>query len=159
MRILTVSYRGFDGATHTGRLVVNAGWASALAGVFHRLYDARFPIERMVPVDAYGADDDTAVAADDTSAFNCRPPDGGSGWSQHAYGLAVDVNPLRNPSIHADGSVKLAVSRPWVNRAQQAPGMIRAGDAVVRAFASIGWGWGGSWSGTRDLQHFSASGH
>lgn len=159
LRVVTMTYWGFDGAVHTGRLVVNARWASALVGVFQRLFDARFPIERMVPVDAYGGDDDAAVAADDTSAFNCRPPDGGSGWSEHAYGLAVDVNPLRNPSIHADGSVKLAVSRPWVDRSRHLPGMIAPGDLVVRSFAAIGWGWGGYWSGARDLQHFSANGH
>lgn len=159
LRVLTLTYLGFDGAPHTGRLVVNESVAGGVVSAFHRLFDARFPIERMTPVDAYGGDDDAAVAADDTSAFNCRPPDGGSGWSEHAYGLAVDVNPLRNPYVHADGSVKLAVSRPWTNRGLQLPGMIHAGDVVVRAFASIGWGWGGGWSGARDYQHFSANGH
>ncbi|HZR15569.1 MAG TPA: M15 family metallopeptidase [Acidimicrobiia bacterium] len=159
LRIVALSYRGFDGGVHTGRLVVNATVTGAIVTVFHRLFDLGFPIERMVPVDAYGGNDDAVDAADDTSAFNCRPPDGGSGWSEHAYGLAVDVNPLRNPYVHADGSVKLAVSRPWTDRSLTLPGMIHAGDAVVRAFASIGWGWGGSWSGARDYQHFSANGH
>ncbi len=159
LRVLTVSYWGFDGAAHDGRLVVNARAVQPLTTVFGRLFSLRFPIERMVPVDAYGGNDDASVAADNTSAFNCRPPDGGSGWSQHAFGLAVDVNPLRNPYVHADGSVKLAVSRVWVDRSQAAPGMIHTGDAVVQAFASVGWGWGGNWSGARDYQHFSANGH
>ena len=159
LRVLTLSYWGFDRASHDGRLVVNSRAAQPLTTAFRRLFDLRFPIERMQPIDAYGGDDDASVAADNTSAFNCRPPDGGGGWSEHAYGLAVDVNPLRNPYVHADGTVKLAVSRPWVDRSQQAPGMLHAGDPVVGAFASIGWGWGGSWSGLRDYQHFSANGH
>jgi hypothetical protein len=159
LRVLTLSYWSFDRASHDGRLVVNSRAAQPLTTVFRRLFDLRFPIERMQPIDAYGGDDDASVAADNTSAFNCRPPDGGGGWSEHAYGLAVDVNPLRNPYVHADGTVKLAVSRPWVDRSQQAPGMLHAGDPVVGAFASIGWGWGGSWSGLRDYQHFSANGH
>jgi hypothetical protein len=138
---------------------VNARAVSPLTSVFRRLFTVRFPIERMVPIDAYRGDDDVSVTANNTSAFNCRAPDGGSGWSQHAYGLAVDVNPLRNPYVHADGSVKLAVSRPWVDRSRRAPGMIHAGDAVVQAFASVGWRWGGFWSGARDYQHFSANGH
>jgi hypothetical protein len=156
---LTVTYWGFDRAPHEGRLIVNAGAVPALTTVFQRLFAIPFPIERMQPIDAYGADDDASVAADNTSAFNCRPPDGGSGWSQHAFGLAVDVNPLRNPYVHGDGSVKLAVSRPWINRSQQAAGTIHTGDAVVQAFASVGWQWGGTWAGARDYQHFSANGH
>jgi hypothetical protein len=105
LRALTVRYWGLDGAVHDGRLVVAASVAIPVAGVFRRLFDSRFPVERMQPAAAYGGNDDALVAADDTSAFNCRPPDGGSGWSEHAYGLAVDVDPLRNPYVHADGSV------------------------------------------------------
>jgi hypothetical protein len=159
LRVLTVAYLGFDGASHDGRLVVNTRAVAPLTTVFGRLFAARFPIERMQPIDAFGGDDDASVAADNTSSFNCRPPDGGTGWSQHAFGLAIDVNPLRNPYVHADGSVKLAGSRPWVDRSQRAPGMVHAGDTVVQAFAAVGWGWGGSWAGAHDYQHFSANGH
>lgn len=92
LRMLTLSYWGFDNAVHSGRLVVNASAVSPLTTAFGKLFALRFPIDRMAPIDAYGGDDDASVAADNTSAFNCRPPDGGSGWSQHAYGLAPSTS-------------------------------------------------------------------
>src|SRR2546423_1297088 len=92
LRLLTLSYRGVDGHVHTGRLVANADAAPALVATFRRLFAAQFPIRRMEPVDAYAGSDFASIEADNTSAFNCRPVSGGSGWSQHAYGRAIDMN-------------------------------------------------------------------
>ena len=97
------------------------------------------------------------MAANNTSAFNCRPVAGTSRWSEHAYGRAIDVNPVQNPYV-AGRHVSPPAGRRYADRAGRAPGMIRAGDAVVRAFAAAGWGWGGAWRTARDYQHFSASG-
>jgi hypothetical protein len=72
LRLLTLSYVGFDDRAHTGRLVVNADVAGAVVSVFRRLYDARFPIRRMQSVDDYGGNDFRSIEADNTSAFNCR---------------------------------------------------------------------------------------
>jgi len=158
LRYLRLSSWGFDGALHTGEMVVNQSVASVVVRVFGKLFAARFPLRRMRLVDAYGGDDDRSMAADNTSAFNCRAVTGGTAWSQHAYGWAIDINPVQNPYVTRGGTVLPPAGAPYANRSLKAKGMIHPGDVVVRAFSSVGWGWGGSWSGTRDYQHFSATG-
>jgi hypothetical protein len=158
LRLVTLSYIGFDGRSHAGTLVVNRSATSAIVTVFHRLYDERFPIRRMVPVDAYGGSDFNSIEADNTSSFNCRSATGSTHWSQHAYGLAIDVNPIENPYMDA-GKSSHAASTPYLNRSRVRPGMAVAGGTLVEAFAAVGWGWGGSWSGSvQDTQHFSSNG-
>ena len=157
LRLIKVSYWGFDRRVHTGNLIVNRLWATRLIRVFHKLYDARFHFRGIRLIDAYGADDHRSMAADNTSAFNGRYVSGTHRWSMHAYGLAIDINPVENPWV--DGShVSPPNSRPFADRSRRATGMIHAGDAVVRAFRSIGWSWGGSWAGAKDYQHFSSNG-
>jgi hypothetical protein len=158
LRLVSLTYLGFDGRPHTGTLVVNRSAAGALVTVFRRLYAARFPIRRMVPVDAYGGDDFRSIEADNTSSFNCRNATGSSHWSEHAYGLAIDVNPIENPYLD-DGRSSHKASAPYLDRHRIRPGMAYPGGALVSAFAAVGWGWGGSWSGSiQDTQHFSANG-
>jgi D-alanyl-D-alanine carboxypeptidase len=158
LRLLTLTYRGFDGKAHTGRLVANRDAASALVGVFRRLYAAGFPIRRMEFVDRYGGDDYRSIEADNTSAFNCRPAMGSTSWSEHAYGRAIDVNPIENPYV-GRGSTSHPASRSYLDRSVHRPGTAYEGGVLVEAFRAAGWGWGGSWSGpVRDYQHFSASG-
>jgi len=118
----------------------------------------RYPIRRMVPVAAYHGSDFASIQADNTSAFNCRDATGSSSWSEHAYGLAVDLDPCQNPYVYADGYEAHKRCRKYVDRSLRDPGIVHPGDKVVRAFASVGWGWGGSWAGDRDYQHFSANG-
>lgn len=158
MRLLTVPYWGFDGASRTGELVVHRDVAAEVESVFRALYEARFPIERMELVDVYGGNDDASMTANNTSAFNCRPITGGGRWSQHSYGRAIDINPLQNPYVYRDGSVIDPAAAPYTDRSRQDPGMIHAGDVVVNAFAGIGWSWGGNFTSTKDYQHFSESG-
>ena len=129
-----------------------------MLSVLHRLYDDGFPIRGMVPVDAYGGSDFRSIEADNTSAFNCRFVDGTTRWSEHAYGRAIDVNPIENPYVTSSGATSHAASRPYLRRTPFRPGMAAEGHALVRAFAAIGFGWGGRWSGAKDYQHFSASG-
>jgi hypothetical protein len=157
LRLVTLTYWGFDHRAHTGRLIANADATTALVTALRRLYDIRFPIRRMVPVDAYGASDERAMEADDTSVFNGRFVAGTTSWSQHAYGRAIDLDPLENPEIK-DGKVFPTTAHRYVDRTLGLPGMIVAHDAVVRAFAAGGWGWGGSWHSPIDYQHFSATG-
>jgi len=158
LRLLTLGYRGFDGRSHTGRLVVNRSVAARTVAVFRRLYRAGFPIRRMRLIDVYGGSDFRSIEADNSSAFNCRRATGSSSWSNHAYGLAIDINPIENPYVTASGSVAHRASRPYLNRSRIRPGMAYPSGALVRAFRSAGWGWGGYWSGTKDYQHFSANG-
>ena len=157
LRVAALRYWGFDGAVHGGRLVVNADVAADVVRVFRALFSARFPIRRMVPVDVYGASDERSMRADNTSGFNCRPVADGSQWSQHAFGRAVDVDPLENPEVRG-GVVDPPTARPYADRTLRAPGMIHSGDAATRAFAAIGWGWGGNWRSLKDYQHFSLTG-
>ena len=157
LRLVTLTYWGFDHRAHTGRLIANADATTALVGVLRRLYDARFPIRRMVPVDAYGASDERAMEADDTSVFNGRFVAGTTSWSQHAFGRAIDLDPLENPEIK-DGKVFPTTARRYVDRTLGLPGMIVARGVVARAFAAAGWGWGGAWHSPIDYQHFSATG-
>jgi hypothetical protein len=165
LRLLTVSNWDFQGRVQTGHLVVNKSYAAPLAKVFWRLYELRFPIRHMRFGDAYGPAGVRPADGDVTYSFECRqavpsPCTGGTGtgsWSEHAYGRAIDVNPIENPYVGCGRSRERA-SRPYLNRSRLRRGMVTP--AVVQAFRSIGWGWGGSWSGnTKDYMHFSASGH
>jgi hypothetical protein len=157
LRLLRMDYLGFDDLVHRGRLIVHEAEARPIRRVFRTLFYARYPIRRMRLVDAYGGSDDRSMAADNTSAFNCRPVEGTSRWSEHAYGRAIDINPVENPFVSGT-HVSPPRGRAYADRARRAPGMIHAGDAVVRAFAAVGWCWGGNWNSPTDYQHFSASG-
>jgi len=154
-----MSYVGFDGAPHSGTMVVNATVVDQVVQVFSTLYAARFPIFEMVPQSAFGGDDNAAAAADDTSGFNCRDAvsSGPPHWSVHAYGEAIDVNDVQNPYV--DGTTVIpAAGAPYENRADVRPGMAEPGGTLVEAFAAVGWQWGGRWAATPDYQHFSATG-
>jgi len=163
LRLLTVSHVGFDGRMHHGQLVVNRRAARPLAGAFRTMYRNNFPIRHMRLRDFYGP---ARERPDDvTASFECRqavpsPCTGGTGtgtWSNHAYGLAVDINPRENPYVGC-GQSRDPTARSYRDRGRKRPGMI--GGRTVRAFAAGGWGWGGSWSGdTKDYMHFSHNGH
>jgi hypothetical protein len=157
LRAVDVRHFDNDGAVHTGRLIVAADLAEAMVDVLHDLYDARFPIAKMEPIDVYGGDDMKSIKANNTSAFNCRAVTGGSGWSEHAFGRAIDVNPFVNPYVKGS-TVLPPEASPHTDRSRNDPGMIHADDAVVRAFAARGWTWGGYWSSLKDYQHFSTTG-
>jgi hypothetical protein len=137
--------------------VVHRAHAAGMVRVFRTLYDARFPVQRMRTVEQYGSDDDRSMEANNTSAFNCRAVAGGSGWSEHAYGAALDINPVQNPYVRGS-TVEPEAGRAYLDRSRVRPGMAVAGDVVVRAFASVGWEWGGDFRTLKDYQHFSASG-
>jgi D-alanyl-D-alanine carboxypeptidase-like protein len=157
LRLLTLSYWGFDHAAHTGQLIVSAAAAMAVTRAFAMMFAARFPIRRMRPVDVFGGDDERSMRADNTSAFSCRIVPGTSVWSQHAYGLAVDINPLQNPEI-SNGLIDPPAAAPWADRSRSSAGMIKEGDAAWQAFRAVGWIWGGDWTSPKDYMHFSANG-
>ena len=165
LRVLTVTHWGFDSRTHTGQLIVNQDAAAPLVRVFRQLYALRFPIRHMRLVDAYGPSSSQPADGDLSGSFECRqavpsPCSGGTGtgsWSEHAYGEAVDLNTIENPYVGC-GRTRERSSLPYLNRSRLRPGMVTP--AVVAAFRSIGWGWGGNWTGsTKDYMHFSKSGH
>jgi hypothetical protein len=168
LRLLTARYYGFDRRTHWGRLVVNAQVAARLETVFAKLYAMRFPIHHMQFGDTYGSLKDLPKDGDFTASFECReasasPCSGAStnkttgSWSMHAYGEAIDLNPVENPYVGC-GMTRDKTALSFLNRSNVRRGMVTR--AVIAAFASIGWRWGGSWFGsTKDYMHFSANGH
>src|SRR5829696_7572817 len=132
LRLVTARYFRFDGDVRTGRLVVHRTAAAPIVRVLRRLYERRFPIRRMRLVDDYGGSDYRSIEADNTSAFNCRRATGQSRWSEHAYGRALDINPIENPYV-ANGRTAHAASRPYLDRSRRRRGMAYPGGALVRA--------------------------
>ena len=159
LQTVRLSYWGFDGRAHVGKLVVNRRVTRDVVTVFRRLHAARFPIRRMVPVSAYRGSDDASMAADNTSGFNCRAAVGSTtgAWSVHAYGLAIDVNPVENPYL-LGGRVLPPAGRRYLDRTRRRRGMAVERGVLVTAFAEVGWRWGGRWTGSPDYQHFSTTG-
>ncbi|MDT8915416.1 M15 family metallopeptidase [Amycolatopsis sp. PS_44_ISF1] len=152
-----VSFWGFDRHAHTGELLVARTGAQAVVQVFGRLFALRFPIEEMritAPAELAAA---PTGDGNDTSAFVCRPVRGQGNWSAHAYGLAVDLNPFCNPYTKGD-LVLPELASAYVDRGTVRPGMVLPGGDVVRAFAAVGWSWGGDWTSPTDRMHFSANG-
>jgi poly-gamma-glutamate synthesis protein (capsule biosynthesis protein) len=161
LRYLRMTYVGYDGRAHLGEMVVHEDYAVRVARVFARLYDAGWPIRRMRLVDDYLGNDESSMAANNTSGFNCRRVAGSRSWSAHAFGAAIDLNPVQNPDLSGP-SVKPGAGRRFaaVDRSLEGhppPGVIASDGPVVRAFARIGWTWGGTWSSGKDYQHFSAT--
>lgn len=152
--LLRLSHWGFDGRVHRGELVVQRRLASEVIDIFRELFAARFPIEKMRLIEDYRGSDDASMADDNTSAFNCRRSTSNRrAFSRHAWGAAIDINPLRNPYISGKRVLPPA-GRRWLDRSLPQPGMIVHGDAAWRAFTSRGWRWGGDFRHLKDFQHF-----
>ncbi|MEW2636109.1 M15 family metallopeptidase [Streptomyces sp. NPDC048389] len=158
LRLITMNHWGFDGRVHRGELIVHQDQVRPLLRVFEKVFDERFPIRRMRVMAEYGGDDAAAMAADNTSAFNCRRVTGDDRrLSRHSYGDAVDINPAENPYVDRTGKVHPPAAEDHLDRDRHTKGMIIPGDAVTAAMADAGWEWGGRWS-PPDYQHFSADG-
>jgi len=153
LRYLTVFHLGFHGCVHVGELIVHESIAEEVLQIFKELYQIRFPIEKMRLMSFYGYSDELAMIDNNSSAFNFRYVKNGKKLSQHAYGLAIDLNPLINPYIEGN-----LVSPPnglrYVDRVQRVQGMIKKNDPVYQIFKSYGWDWGGDWTHLKDYHHF-----
>ena len=165
LRLLTVTHRNFDGRPRTGQLVVNKRAAQPLERVFRKLYRLYFPIRHLSLEVSYGRPAERPAGPDISGAFECRRAAASpcsraattTSWSNHAYGLAIDLNPVENPYVGC-GQSRNPRTRPYRDRSRHRRGMVTR--HVVAAFASVGWGWGGSWTGdTKDYMHFSVNGH
>ena len=157
LRLLQLSFWGFDGLPHTGQLVVNQSVAADVVQVFRKLYAVRFPIEEMRLVTKADLDAPPTGDGNVTAAYACRPVRGSTEWSAHAYGLAIDVDPFDNPYKNGD-LVLPELASSYLDRSWRRPGMIFADGPVVAAFNDVGWTWGGTFHSVLDLQHFSANG-
>ncbi|HJU37080.1 MAG TPA: M15 family metallopeptidase [Gaiellaceae bacterium] len=163
LRVLSFRYYGFDRATHIGQVVVNAEVAHPLAKVFGQLYRMRFPIRDAAFASTYGPHPDqsgdvtASMECRDAAASPCSSSASTHHWSMHAYGEAIDLDPRENPYVGC-GMTRDRTALSYLKRSHHRRGMVTP--AVRRAFASIGWGWGGAWFGsTKDYMHFSINGH
>jgi hypothetical protein len=158
LRLIRLTYWGFDRKAHPGRIVVHRWYAEEIARVFRRAYEERFSIRSMRTIEAFGGSDRASMAADNTSGFNCRYRAGVCcRWSQHAYGRAIDLNPVENPYVWS-GGVSPPAGRAYLDRTKHRRGMVHKRDPVWWAFRTVGWEWGGQWRTEKDYQHFSANG-
>lgn len=154
LRQLTLSYWNFDHKPATGLLIVDEDVAEQVTQIFRDLFQHGFLIERMTPVEEYQGDDNASMAANNTSAFNCRDVTGQPGkFSNHSWGRAIDINPLTNPYVKGD-KVLPPGGRQYLDRTQAFPGSILANSFIVKRFAEAGWQWGGNWTSPKDYQHF-----
>lgn len=160
LRLLRVPYVDFKGRTRTGEMIVAADVAEDLLDIFAEIHAAGFPFQSIELVDKFRGDDGFSMAANNTSAFNCRVVAGSNRLSQHAFGKAIDINPVQNPYVQGkrtSPSAGVDYDEPKERKAG-VKGVILDDDAVVRAFRKRGWGWGGDWTSSKDYQHFSANG-
>ncbi|WP_428265909.1 M15 family metallopeptidase [Haliangium sp.] len=154
LALVRMNHWDFDHRVRRGELVVAAAVADELVRAFEMLFAARFPIARMVRIDAYGGDDEASMAANNCSAFNFRVIAGTDRLSHHALGLAVDINPVQNPWCRGD-EVQPPAGRAFIARDPARPGAIVRPGPVTDAFDAIGWHWGGDWDDTKDYHHFA----
>lgn len=156
LQLVTFSYWGFDGVSRDGNIVVNSEVSRAVLAVFDSLFDNRYPIESVIPIGDLPVDAEDRPDYNNTSGFHCRVVEGTNRWSDHAYGLAIDLNPLLNPFVGRDGEVWPTGGERYLDRGLAEPGMIDPAGGVVLAFESIGWEWGGNWQSIKDYHHFFA---
>lgn len=159
--LITVPYIGYHGKKELGQLIVAKSVGQGVKAIFDEIYaNGTFRIERMELIDKYGGDDDASMAANNTSAFNCRFVGGTTTLSAHASGIAIDINPIQNPFVTRSGTFPPAGENydSPAERSKNIIGIITAGDGVTSAFRRHGWKWGGNWSNRKDYQHFSLNG-
>lgn len=153
--LLRLVHWDMQGAEQIGEMVVAAEIGEDVARIFERLHAAHFPIERMERVATFGGCDNRSMAANNTSAFNFRVIAGTSRLSLHAFGAAIDINPVQNPYVGAAAQVFPPLAVEYVERTHLRPGMITRPGPVIDAFDAFGWNWGGDWNSPKDYQHFS----
>ena len=153
LALLRLGHYDFTGTVQRGELVVYRALADEVLGIFERLFRARFPIERMVPLGRLGRCDLRSMASNNTYGYGLRAIAGSRRLSWHSFGLAIDVNPRLNPVIEGD-SILPEDGLPYRDRSRERPGMIVPGSLVHRAFVEAGWEWGGSWTTLKDYHHF-----
>jgi len=154
LRQVKVRYHDFANRSQRGSLIVHAKVAREVEEIFETLYKYRYPIHSIAPIYRYKGSDFSSIEHDNTAAFNCRKATGSRHFSKHAYGLAIDINPIENPYVFRSGRSSHRASKPYLNRHNPHPALIGPKSKIIKLFASYGWRWGGSWKGAKDYQHF-----
>ena len=154
LRVLTIAFLDYNKSTQSGLLIVHKDVATEVLAIFEDLYRQEFQIARMTPIEEFGGSDNRSMAANNTSAFNCRDITGQAGkFSNHSWGRAIDINPLTNPYVKGV-TVLPPEGRRYLDRNKAGTGSILGGSLTVKRFQQSGWLWGGGWADRKDYQHF-----
>ena len=159
LRIVNIKHLGFDENIHFGDLIVHKDVAVEVSKIFEELFEIKYPIEKILPIEKYKADDFESIEDNNTSAFNCRKAEASNNYSKHSFGKAIDINPIQNPYIYKDGTSSHKKSKEFINRISkndtaQNKAMLLANSKAVLIFKKYGWKWGGDWKNIKDYQHF-----
>jgi len=159
LRYVEVAYRDFNGEIGIGEIIVHRSVAREVVNIFRELYNINYPIAKMELVSNYNGSDFASIEADNTSAFNCRFIGGTKRWSNHAYGRALDINPLENPYVNRRGTTSHKRSVRYIKRvhrdnSSRDRAMLLGNDRATKIFKKYGWKWGGDWNSIKDYQHF-----
>ncbi len=157
LRYLQITYVNFDGETALGEMVCNQAIAQDLLEIFESLYEAEYQIGSIHLVDDFDADDERSMEANNTSAFNFRYIAGTHKLSNHAQGLAVDINPLFNPYVNKKGEISPEGAQDYADRSAEFAHKITKEDLAYQLFCEHGFTWGGDWKSVKDYQHFEKS--
>lgn len=152
-----VLHYDFEGQIQEGELICNQAIAQDLVDIFYELYESQYPIEKIHLIDEYNADDEASMADNNTSCFNYRTVPGRTKLSNHAYGLAIDINPLYNPYVRTkDGKELISPDNavPYADRGADFSHKIDKNDLCYKVFMEYGFTWGGAWNSSKDYQHF-----
>ena len=157
LRLVHVLHYDFDGNIKQGEIICNKAISKDLEDIFSALFENKYPIEKIRPIDEYDADDECSMTANNTSCFNWRPIAGSKKLSAHSQGLAIDINPLYNPMVKTRNGKQIVAPRAgskYANRANSFPGKIDRNDLCYKLFITKGFSWGGNWKSSKDYQHF-----
>ena len=161
LRYIRILHWNFKGTSNMGELIVHADVARGVTEIFKELYAIGYPVRQMKLVSEFKGNDWQSIEADNTSALNCRPVTGNKKkWSNHAYGKAIDINPIENPYISRTGYISHKASAPYRKRVHKPSrgladkAMVLKEDKATQIFEKYGWAWGGDWSPVKDYQHF-----
>jgi len=160
LQYLRLAYKDFDGNHRMGEMIVHKSVSREVVSIFRELYAIDYPIYKMRLVSDYKGSDWQSIEADNTSALNCRKATSSNKWSKHAYGKAIDINPIENPYISATGRIAHKASLKYRYRVHRNPmnpadkALLLKADRATKIFKKYGWRWGGEWSRTKDYQHF-----
>lgn len=162
LRYVGLMYVDFDGKAQNGEMICNKSIAQDIVEIFSELYNSGYQIENIKLIDEYNGDDTASMEANNTSCFNYRVVDGTTRLSNHAYGLAIDLNPYYNPYItyNKDGTTNCSPqgSRTYEDRSAAFPYKIDENDLAYKLFKEHGFKWGGNWNSVKDYQHFEKKG-
>jgi len=150
---LTITHVDFNGENRTGNMIVAAELGEEVLEIFQEIYESGFPVYSIYLIDYFDACDDRSMAANNSSAFNFRYVVNTNRLSRHAFGVAIDINPVQNPYVRGE-TILPAAGIDYLDRTDIRSGMITPGDAVYEAFVSRGWTWGGNWRSLKDYHHF-----